>query len=152
MNDLIDAWNIHNRINLFLLNAIDVEHLHDRAGGKGRTVGEQFAHLHNVRLMWCKAALPELLEGIAKIEKNEAGDAATLQSGLEASGKAIADLLAHGLESGRIKGFKPHPSAFAGYLIAHEAHHRGQITLTLKLCGHTVDKKTSYGMWEWGVR
>jgi hypothetical protein len=24
--------------------------------------------------------------------------------------------------------------------------------LTLKAGGHPLDKKTSYGMWEWGVR
>jgi hypothetical protein len=37
-------------------------------------------------------------------------------------------------------------------LIAHEAHHRGQMLLLARQLGHPVDKSTSFGMWEWGVR
>ncbi|NUM82220.1 hypothetical protein HUU42_15605, partial [bacterium] len=75
-----------------------------------------------------------------------------LKQSLEASAKAIASLLESALESGKVKGFKPHAAAFLGYLISHESHHRGQIMLTLKQAGHPVDKKIAYGLWEWGVR
>jgi uncharacterized damage-inducible protein DinB len=51
-NQLLETWEIHNRINLFLLDAIAPEHLKDVSASKGRNAGEQFAHLHNVRLMW----------------------------------------------------------------------------------------------------
>ena len=44
----LDAWEIHNRINLYLLDGIEAEHLSDHSASKGRSVGEQFAHLHNV--------------------------------------------------------------------------------------------------------
>jgi uncharacterized damage-inducible protein DinB len=57
-----------------------------------------------------------------------------------------------GLAAGRIKGFKPHPVAFLGCFIAHEAHHRGQIALSLKQAGCPLDKKTLFGLWDWGVR
>ncbi|MFN2511091.1 MAG: DinB family protein [Pyrinomonadaceae bacterium] len=52
----LEAWDIHNRVNLYVLEAIDPEHLKDVSASKGRTVGEQFAHIHNVRLMWLKSA------------------------------------------------------------------------------------------------
>jgi uncharacterized damage-inducible protein DinB len=62
-------------------------------------------------------------------------------------------LLKTSLENGgRIKGFKPHITAFLGYVLAHESHHRGQIALSLKQSGHPLEKKVGYGMWEWGVR
>ena len=48
----------------------------------------------------------------------------------------ISELLERGFTTGRVKGFKPHPEAFLGYMIAHEAYHRGQIILILKENGH----------------
>lgn len=152
MNAISETFAINNRINLYTLDAIDDASLNDKAMGKGRSVGEQWAHIHNVRLMWLEAAAPTFKEGLTKIEKEQTTDKTLLKNSLEASGKAIAQLIEEGLAAGKIKGFKPHPEAFSGYITAHEAHHRGQIVLILKLCGHPIDKKTGFGMWEWGVR
>jgi uncharacterized damage-inducible protein DinB len=150
---VLDTWNIHNRINLYLLDAIDPAALDGHATSKGRSVGEQLAHLHNVRLMWLKAAAPDLLKGLEKIEKESAGDKKLLRKSLVDSGTAIGNLLEKSLAvDGRIKGFKPHALAFLGYLISHESHHRGQVVLSLKQAGHALDKKIQYGIWEWGVR
>ncbi|HEX8830168.1 MAG TPA: DinB family protein [Longimicrobium sp.] len=150
---LLETWAIHNRINLYLLDAVPPEALGDVSASKGRTVAEQFAHMHNVRLMWLKEGAPDLLAELRKIEKGDAADAALLRSALESSAGAVAELLRRSLASGaRVKGFKPHAVAFLGYLVSHESHHRGQIALTLKQAGHPLDKKTAYGLWEWGVR
>ncbi len=150
---LLETWRIHNRINLYLLAAIKLEALNDLSTSKGRTVAAQCAHIHNVRLMWLKSAAPELLAGVEKIEQENAVDEQLLKQAFNASGEAIAGLLQQSLAAdGRVKGFKPHAVAFLGYLIAHEAHHRGQIALTLKQAGHALDKKTAYGLWEWGTR
>ena len=148
---IVETWEIHNRIHLYLINAIADEHLSDISASKGRNVGEQFAHIHNVRLMWLKAAMPELLEGLIKLEKGSLSKI-LLAEELSKSSSAIASLLQKGFEQGKIKGFKPHPTAFLGYLISHESHHRGQIMLCLKQSGHAVDQKTQFGLWEWGVR
>jgi len=148
---IIDTWRIHNRINLYLLDAIPEEHLLDVSASRGRSVGEQFAHLHNVRLMWLKASAPELMEGQTKIEKENITKE-ILHDGLTASAEAISALLEKGVTEGKVKGFKPHATAFLGYLIAHESHHRGLIIASLKQSGHPIDKKVSFGIWEWGVR
>jgi uncharacterized damage-inducible protein DinB len=152
-NQLVETWQIHDRINLYLLDAVDPQSLGNHSASKGRSVGEQFAHLHNVRLMWLKSAAPELLAGLNKIESEQANDKKLLAKSLVESGKAIGTLLAQSVEAGgKVKGFKPHAAAFLGYLISHESHHRGQIALTLKQSGKPLDKKISYGLWEWGVR
>lgn len=151
MDPIIETWEINNRLNAKLLNSIAENHLGDALVSKGRNVGQQFAHLHNVRLMWLKVALPATLEKLEKIDK----DAITkkeLLAHLEKSSKAIAQLLGEGIKAGKIKGFKPHPTAFLGYLLAHEAHHRSQVLLALKQSGHPADKKITYGLWEWGVQ
>jgi uncharacterized damage-inducible protein DinB len=149
MKDLLETWQIHNRVNLYLLESVPSEALADVSASKGRTVGEQFSHIHNVRLMWLRSTAPELLEDLHKLEN---ASKAQIKEGLEQSSKTIETLLQQSLETGKIKGFKPHPTAFLGYLISHESHHRGQIALTLKQAGHPLDKKIAFGLWEWGVR
>ena len=153
VHPIAETFSIHNRINLYLLDAISEPQLADiLTETKGRNAGEQFAHIHNVRLMWLKASAPELLTGLEKIEKEDALQKEKLLKGLEQSGEAIVQLLDNAGITGRVKGFKPHATAFLGYLISHESHHRGQIILTLKRNGHLPDKKTLFGIWEWGVR
>jgi uncharacterized damage-inducible protein DinB len=151
MNALTETWQIHNRINLYLLDAIDEGNLGDVSASKGRTVGEQFAHMHNVRLMWLKAADPVLLTGLDKVEKENISRA-ILEEALKASSLAIEQLFEKAGADGKVKGFKPHATSFLGYLVSHESHHRGQIMLTLKQTGHPFDKKIQFGIWEWGTR
>lgn len=150
MSALTETWQIHNRINIYLLEAIPEENLKDQLSSKGRNVGEQFAHINNVRLMWLKAANPALLDGLPKIEKEHINKTALIDA-LNISAKAI-DTLIDNAADGKIKGFKPHATAFLGYLISHESHHRGQIMLALKQSGHPVIQKVQYGIWEWGTR
>jgi uncharacterized damage-inducible protein DinB len=149
---LIETWAIHNRVNLYLLDAIPAEALAATLGAKHRTVYQLFAHVHNVRLMWLKSAAPDLLAGLTKLEGTD-GDKDGLAEALTASGQAVEALLRKSIAAGgKVKGFKPHVVAFLGYLISHESHHRGQIGWTLKNAGHPLSQKTAYGLWEWGVR
>ncbi len=120
-------------------------------GGKGRTIASIVGHMHNVRLMWLKSAgsggaLPDKLEGDA-FTPEEAIRA------LEESCRVVHALLAASLAGdGRIKGFKPDVGSFLGYLFAHDAHHRGQISMLARQVGHPLPQSAMYGMWEWGTR
>lgn len=49
VEQVIDTWNSHNRIHKYLPDAIAPAALADVSASKGRTVSEQFAHIHNVR-------------------------------------------------------------------------------------------------------
>ena len=150
---LVETWNIHNRIHLYELDALDANALAGVSLSKGRSVGEMFAHIHNVRLDWLKASAPELAAGLEKIAKENATDKTTLRNSLTASGEAIARLIETSIaRGGKVKGFKPHVTAFVGYLISHESYHRGEIGIALAQSGNPLDKKIAYGMWEWGVR
>lgn len=150
MHPLVQTWLISQQMNELLIKNIPEEALKDVSAGKGRNVGQQIAHIHNVRLMWVKAAEASLMKGLDKIEKEDTLTPILFIETLRKSARVMSELIEKGIQAGRIKGFKPHPEAFVGYLIAHEAHHRGQIILTLKENGHLPDKKTLFGLWEWG--
>ena len=152
MSALIETWQISHRINEYLLNGIKDEHLTDVSFAKGRSVAAQFAHIHNVRLLWIKSSAPDLEKSIVKIDTEKPLTKKIILDAYKKSAEAISKILKRGIETGKIKGFKPHPEAFLGYLIAHEAHHRGQILIALKENKHLPDKKILFGLWEWGVR
>ena len=150
--EILETWRIHNRIHLFLLKTLNDDQLQLRPHAKGRAIGHLLAHINDVRLMWLKAAAPDLVTSLDKLGP-EPKSISQIVAALEISGERIASLLTQAIDNGgRVKGFKPHATAFLAYLIAHESHHRGQIALILRENGQPLDKKTSYGMWEWGVR
>ena len=66
MSALIETWVISHKMNEYLLSGIKEEYLADILLAKGRSVGQQFAHIHNVRLMWTRVAAPDLDEHLLK--------------------------------------------------------------------------------------
>ena len=149
---LLETWAINGRVVLYVLAAAADAGLAGQGATRGRGAGEMFAHLHNVRLMWLQSAAPDLLGNLTKLEKAVAGDKAALTRALTDSAAAIGQMLARALPAGKVKGFKPHAAAFVGYLISHEGYHLGEIGVALQQSGHPLDRKTAFGMWEWGTR
>lgn len=147
---LLKAFDTNDRINRYLIENLPVEAWNAKPDGKGRSIAAIAAHMHNVRVMWLKAAkggdLPEQLNR-ATVTPAEA---------IKAWGRsraALSTLIAGALQGdGRVKNFRPDVAGFVGYLIAHDAHHRGQITMLARQLGHPLPQKAMFGMWEWGAR
>ena len=151
VNELVETWLINHRLNLYLLEEVGSDRLAIPLA-KGKSVDAQFAHIHNVRLMWLKVSFPKAHSRVTKLEKGDLG-METLKSNLSASGHEVASLITSAVESGgRVKGFKPNATAFVGYLVAHEATHRAQVEIALRQAGVPLSDKVGYGLWEWGVR
>jgi uncharacterized damage-inducible protein DinB len=149
---LLNTFAINERANQLLLDNIAREAWEAPPPyGRGRSIADIAAHIHNVRLMWLAAA-----DKSAKIPAKLDADKASredIQNGLKASAAAIRTLIQKGLDdpSGRVPNFKPDVVAFVGYLVSHDSHHRGQISMLARQVGHPVPPKAGFGLWEWGT-
>jgi uncharacterized damage-inducible protein DinB len=149
---LLTSFDTNNRINQYMIENLPSEAWRaEPPAGKGRTVAAIVAHLHNVRVMWLKATakgsnVPD------QLDRTNVTPALAMKA-LEQSRAALHAVLKSALESdGRVKGFRPDVAGFFGYLIAHDAHHRGQICMLARQVGHPLPQKAMFGMWEWGTR
>jgi uncharacterized damage-inducible protein DinB len=158
VNQLLEAWRTNNRITLFLLDEISDEGLSctlSRRGG--RDVARQFAHLHDVRIYHLGERAPDLAKGLEQFQEKGrpavSPDRETLKAALTESGEAMEAFLrgvVEGSDAGpRRRGFKKGIFTTLAYFVAHESHHRGSILLTLKQCGHGVDRNSAYRIWDW---
>lgn len=149
---LLEAFDTNDRINQYLLDSLPADAWRaEPPGNKGRVIAAVVAHMHNVRVMWLKATkgqlkVPEQLDRFTVTP-------AQAKKALESSRTALREVLRSSMDGdGRIKGFRTDVAGFFGYLIAHDAHHRGQITMLARQTGHPIPQKAMFGMWEWGVR
>ena len=149
---LLNAFNTNNRINQYLIDNVPAPAWKAKPpNGKGRTIPAIVAHMHNVRVMWLKAATKDS-KIPAQLDRAKVTPAQALRA-MEQSRQALSVVLSRAFESdGKIKGFRPDAAGFLGYLIAHDAHHRGQIAMLARQCGHPLPQKITFGMWEWGSR
>jgi uncharacterized damage-inducible protein DinB len=149
---MLDTFTINDRMNRLLLESLD-----DRAwraeppGGRGRTIAAIAAHIHNVRLMWLKVSakgtrIPPQLDRM-KVTRAQA------LAGFAKSHEALERLIAPAVRGdGRVKNFPRGVVAFLGYLMAHDAHHRGQISMLAHQTGYPLPQQVNFGLWEWGKR
>lgn len=148
---LLHAFDTNDCVNQYMLKNLPAEAWRAAPpAGKGRTIAAIAAHMHNVRVMWLKAAKASDIP--AQLERHKVTSAQAAKA-LERSRSALAEVLKAALDGdGRVKGFRPDVAGFVGYLIAHDAHHRGQICMLARQVGHPLPQKAMFGMWEWGSR
>jgi hypothetical protein len=104
---LLTAFDTNDRINQYLIENLPPEAWRaEPPDGKGRTIAAIAAHMHNVRVMWLKAAakgskIPE------QLDRTRVTPAQAVKA-LEQSRAALAAVLKAALDTdGRVKGFRP---------------------------------------------
>ncbi len=144
--DLIHSWDLNNKVTLYLLDNIKTEWLTTKLNDKGRSIGEQFLHINNIRSYWI-GKVGEKID--LKLDKKYAKDKNKLEEALQKSAQKMNETLSKIFEQENINGYKPHPVAFFSQMIAHESHHRGQIMTIANRNGLEVDKTVNFGLWNW---
>ncbi len=149
IEDALSTWDKHVALNALMLNGIKEEYLSDKSASGGRNVGEQFAHLHEVRVMWLSQLAADKVKGLDnKIDAQESLRKEYLTEAMTASDKVVREVLKEALKNGTRFG-EMSATRFLGYLISHESHTRGQVILAMKQSDHPLPPQVTYGIWEW---
>ncbi len=122
-----------------------------------RPIAAIFTHMHNVRCKWVRLTAPHLKVPL-QLNRTHCTPRQA-RAGLAESAARCAEMLAEALGGGegRVEKFrrdgwaKPWPVGpeMLCYMLAHEAHHRGQVCMLAHQLGFPLPIKVTSGLWNW---
>lgn len=120
----------------------------DLPGGKGRSIAGIVAHIQGVRRTFAKMGgarpVPPRLDRLRSTPDQARRE-------LRKSREALMGLFRQALTRGRsrVKGMPRRTVNMMIYLIQHDAHHRGQISMLARALGHRLGKGEVTRIWGW---
>jgi uncharacterized damage-inducible protein DinB len=155
VQQLSDIYMLNER-----LNQLVIEHLDPAAwrvkvpGSRTRTIAAIFSHMHNIRCKWVRLSAPHL-KVPAPLNRNTCKQKEA-SAALAASALRCSEMLAHA-SAGRVTHFhrdgwaKPWRTgpAMLAYMLAHDAHHRGQVCMLAHQFGFKLPIHAAHGIWNW---
>jgi hypothetical protein len=113
-------------------------------------VAAQWAHVHNVRLYHLNKRGPEFMGKLQTFDRGAQPNRAQIIAALTGSAKMMGAFLEASERTGLVRGWKGTPATFLAYLIAHEAHHRALVMVSMRISGEKLPKEAVYNIWSWG--
>lgn len=148
IEDLVDAWRVNNQLNLELLGICQESDL-DLKPGSGKTIRSNFTHLVGTRKTWLADKLAVEAATIPKLDWKTAAKS-ELALALEVSSPLMVALFKK-MEAS-VKPGKWTTMKFYSYCIAHEAHHRSQVEISLRMNDREPDENFLWGLWDWAKK
>jgi uncharacterized damage-inducible protein DinB len=153
----VQIFAANDRINQVIIENLDPAAWRAKPPGNARTIAAIFTHVHNVRTKWVRLTAPHL-----KVPTQLNRAHCTPQQARAALAESAARCMemldeAFGDGRGRIQEFRsdswhrPMPVGLEmlSYMLAHEAHHRGQVCTLAHQLGFPLPKEVAYGIWNW---
>ena len=164
----IFAANEH--INQLLIEHLDPAVWTAKPPGNVRSIAAIFTHMHNVRTKWIRLTAPHLkipaqlnrvhctpqqarkalAESAARCEEMLA-EALQIENGKSGEGNR-APRITQFVRDGWAKPWPAGPQLpiqMLCYMLAHEAHHRGQVTMLAHQLGFPLSTNITSNMWNW---
>ena len=152
----VRTFAVNERMNQMLLEHLDPAVWKAKAPGNVRTIAAIFTHVHNVRCKWVRLTAPHL-KVPAQLNRAHCTPE-QVSAALAESAARCEEMLAEALGGeGRIEEFrrdgwaKPWPVGveMLCYMVAHEAHHRGQVCMLAHQLGFPLPMEVMSGIWNW---
>jgi uncharacterized damage-inducible protein DinB len=146
----------NERMNQMLIEHLDSAAWRAKAPGGVRTIAAIFTHMHNMRSKWVRLTAPHL-KIPARLNRTHCTPQQA-RAGLAESAARCAEMLGDALGgSGRVETFHrdgwartwPVGPEMLCYMVAHEAHHRGQVCMLAHQLGFPLPKEVVGGIWNW---
>lgn len=145
------------------LNQILIEHLAPAVwtakppgNARARNIAAIFTHMHNVRTKWIRLTAPHL-EVPPQLNRAHCTPR-QVRAALAESAARCGEMLAEALDGdGSVQYFlrdgwaRPWPAGpeMLCYMLAHEAHHRGQVCMLAHQLAFPLSKQMMSRMWNW---
>src|SRR5437868_6799185 len=130
-----DIYLLNDRLNQLIIQQLDPAAWRAKLPGtRTRTIADILAHMHNVRRKWVRLSAPHLKlppplnRNTCTVKQASVALAASAVCCSEMLAEASAGRIAHFHRDGWAKPWRPGP-AMSAYMLAHEAHHRGQVCM-----------------------
>ena len=152
---LAEAYVVNDQMNQIMLEYLDARAWRMKPPGEGaRPIVAVVTHMHNIRRKWIRLSAPNIklpaeLER-ARCTQKQAG--AALADSARRCAEMIREALMGSMPRFHRDGWAPKwPSGAAmfTYMVAHDAHHRGQVCMLAHQLGHKLPMKAISGMWAW---
>jgi uncharacterized damage-inducible protein DinB len=156
---ILPAWRTNARVTEGLVRAIPPKLLAAPIpGSPRRTVRMLAAHLHNARCMWLRTLGQPLGVQVPSLVDRRRATKRELVQALRRSAAQMEALLVLGCNRG---GRVPPTPKYVWrnlaldvghvltYFVAHEAHHRGQLSLISRALGVPLPKRATIALWQW---
>lgn len=143
VEDLILAWRTNDAVTVALLGLCPDETLEFKPG-KGKTIRSNFVHIIGIRRAHVETRFRRKAEAIPKLDWQIASRDEILRA--LAVSRELAEELLRSLDEKPNRWSAP---LFLGYAVAHEAHHRSQIEIALRMNGYDPGDAATYGLWDW---
>jgi hypothetical protein len=148
---LAEAFLTNERIGQLLLDLIDptIWRLQPPCS-KRRNIATSFAHIHNVRVM--RLGMSGAKPKPARLDRADVTPAQA-KAALAQSAAAMVRLIEQSLAAGgHVQNYRPDIIALVCGAIAHEAHHRGQISHWVRELGAPLTPEMQLELWDWNKR
>lgn len=172
----VRVFAANEHMNQLLLRHLDPAVWTAKPPGKVRPIAAIFTHMHNVRAKWIRLSAPHLkaprrlgraqctvAQARVALAESAARCTEMLAEGLDDSGRAAStradasrprsirassSRVPHFLRDGWARPWPFGIEALA-YMLAHEAHHRGQICMLTHQLGFPLPGKVTSELWNW---